>query len=324
VVAIVGRTGLTEDPALATGVAKFAAGLSDATVLPVTRRPNAFGAVDMGLAPGVGPGRARAAAGRDATEIISGLEEGALHGLVLLGVDPVADHPSGRGAAALDSADFVVAIDLFLTESSRMADVVFPAAGFAEVEGTMTNLEGRVQKLNRLVPAPGQARPVTEILGDLAARLGEAWGSSSAASFAAGMSQLPGFGEVSWESLDWGEGRDGIVVQGGDVTPGKGSGGDGPGDGLALHLARVLYDGGTAVSMGPSLARLRPDPAVHVHPEDADRLGLDGAARVTGSAGAADLAVVRDPSLAPGTVYVPFNLGVRIGSAPGVTVEAAP
>ncbi len=57
VVAIVGRTGYTEDPRLAESVAAFARDLPDATVLPIARRGNVFGALDMGLAPSLLPGR---------------------------------------------------------------------------------------------------------------------------------------------------------------------------------------------------------------------------------------------------------------------------
>jgi len=321
VVSIVGRTGLTEDPSLASAVADFAAGLPEASVLPVTRRPNAFGAVDMGIAPGVGPGRTAVDGGMGADEILD--DGGSVRAFLLLGADPVADHPAGTGAAALASAEFVVSIDLFLTESSRAADVVLPAAGFGEVEGTMTNIEGRVQKLNRLVPAPGAARPAGEILGDLAGRLGDHWDSSSAAAMAEVVATLPGHGDVSWDALDWGAGRDGIVVRGGEVAPQPAAVSDDElGDGFALHLARVLYDRGTQVVQGPSLGKLAADPAAYLHPDDAARLGVNGRVRVTGSAGSAELATIIDPTLAPGTVYVPFNLGVTLGSDPAVSLEA--
>jgi NADH-quinone oxidoreductase subunit G len=322
VVAIVGQTGLTDDAALASAVAEYAAGLPDASVLPAARRPNLFGALDMGLAPGIGPGRTIAEPGRDADGIISALADGSLRGVVLLGSDPAGDHPSGTAAAGLDAAEFVVSIDMFLTESSVAADVVLPAAGFGEVEGTMTNLEGRVQKVNRIVPAPGQARPANEILADLSARMGSPWEASSDAALAAEIGALATHAAVTWDALDWGAGRDGIVVAGGDVAFQAPSVDTSTGNGLALHLGRVLYDRGTAVAMGPSLARLAQEPAVYLHPDDAQRLAVNGTARVTGSAGTAELPVRIDPSLAPGTVYVPFNLGATLGSGAAVEVEA--
>jgi len=341
VVAIVGRTGLAESPQLAEAVAAFAAGLPEAKVLPVTRRSNTYGALDMGLAPNLLPGRVAAddpaavanlaerwggvpeAAGRDAAAIIEGLEEGAVRAVLLLGADPAADFPDpARAAAALERAEFIVAIDLFLNESSRRADVVLPTLGFAEVEGTVTNLEGRVQKVNRLITGPGQARPAVEVLEELSRRLGHAIGATSAEAVAAEIAEVaPEYGAASWQALEREEGRCGIVVDAsfaytpGDAAP------DEAVDGLSLHLARVLYDDGTALARSESLAKMRPEAAVHLNPEDAARLGIEAESivQVRGSAGEAELKTIIDDSLAPGTVYLPFNLGVSVGS--GLRVE---
>ena len=323
VVAIVGKTGLTEDSDLAGGVAAFAAELPEASVLAVSRRPNLYGAIDMGVAPGVGPGRVADDPGRDADGIIDGLDDGSISALILLGSDPAADHPSGTAGQALDKAQFVVSVDLFLNESSRGADVVLPAAGFAEVEGTMTNLEGRVQKVNRLVAAPGQARPANEILADLADRLGGEWESSSGASLGKDITTLSLYSDASWEALGWGGGRDGIIARGGEIGFGAPTVSKKTGNGLALHLGRVMYDDGTAVTMGPSLAKLAAKPALYLHPDDAAALKVAAGDRVsiTGSSGSAEVDAELDPSLAPGTVYLPFNRGVAVGSDPAVTVE---
>ncbi|MBU1228069.1 MAG: NADH-quinone oxidoreductase subunit NuoG, partial [Actinobacteria bacterium] len=219
VVAIVGRPGAGDDPRLAEAVLAFAAGLPGATLLPVTRRSNVYGAADMGLDPGLLPGRVAAPAGtggRDAAGIIEGLIAGEVAGLVLLGADPVADYlEPARAAAALEAASFTVAIGLFLDESAAMADVVLPALGFAEVEGTVTNLEGRVQKVNRLLPGPAGARPTHEILEDIARRMGGSIGAASAEALAAEMAATaPAYAGITWEALSWGEGRRGIVAPG--------------------------------------------------------------------------------------------------------------
>ena len=93
-----------------------------------------------------------------------------------------------------------------------------------------------------------------------------------------------------------------------------------------LHLARVLYDRGTLVQQGPSLARLAPEAVLRLHPADAARLGVadGGRVRLTGSAGSAELPAALDASLAPGTVYLPANLGVAVGGGLRVSVEALP
>jgi NADH-quinone oxidoreductase subunit G len=343
VVAIVGRTGLTEAPDLAEAVAAFAlADLPEARVMPIARRGNVYGAIDMGLAPGLLPGRVEAgtdaassiasawgsvpaAKGRDATGILSGLADGSVKALVMVGADPVTDHPDRAAAeAALQNADFVVSIDLFHTESNRHADVVLPALAFAETEGTVTNLEGRVQKVNRIVPGPGQARAGWEILVDLGGRLGGPSGTSAEALAKEIATTAPAYAGVTWDDLDWGGGRDGIVVptngQAIDFTPTAGAT-DTPGGDLVLHLARTLYDRGTLVANGASIAALAPGPAVHLHPDDAERLGLavGDRARLRGST----VPVRVDASLAPGTVYVPFDNGLSAGPGLEVTLEKA-
>jgi NADH-quinone oxidoreductase subunit G len=345
VVAIVGRAGLTEEPGLANAVAAFAATLPEASVLPVSRRGNLYGAIDMGVAPNLLPGRVPLddEAGRDAltavwgdvpTEpgldadgIIDGLADGTVKALVLLGADPAADHPGGfRARAAVSGAAFVVSLDLFVTDSNRDADVVLPVNAFSEVEGTVTNLEGRVQKVNRVAPGVAKSRPAVEVLEDLASRLGGSVGVSAAALAAEIRLAVPGYGDASWEGLARGAGRDGVLVGTASPPPSTGAaaGIDDPGD-MALHLGRVLYDHGTMVTAGPSLAKLAQRPIAYLHPEDAQRIGVEEGATVTvaGSGGSADLPVAFDESLTPGTVYVPFNLGISIGDSPAVTVEAS-
>jgi NADH-quinone oxidoreductase subunit G len=340
VVAIVGRAGLAESPQLAEAVAAFAVGLPDAKVLPVTRRCNIYGALDMGLAPNLLPGRIAAddpaglaalaerwggvpeVAGRDAAGVIEGLEDGSIKALLLLGADPASDFPDpARAAAALDRAEFIVAVDLFMNESSRRADVVLPALGFAEIEGTVTNLEGRVQKVNRLLAGPGQARPAVELLEELSRRLGHPIGAASTEAVAAEIAEVaPAY--PSWSALDWGEGRQGVVVGGPFVyAPGKSAPDENPGKGLTLHLARVLYDDGTSLAQSASLAKMRPEAAVHLHSTDAARLGVAAGSivRLRGSGGEAELKALLDDSLAPGAVYLPFNLGVSVGN--GLQVE---
>ncbi len=353
VVALVGRPGLAEDPRLAEAVAAFAAGLPDAGIMPLERRGNVVGALDMGLSPSLLPGRVAIddAAGRaalaeawgadlpegdglGAAGILAAAEAGDLDVLLLLGADPADDYPQGNVAdAALARTPFVVAFDLFLTDSSRQADVVLPVSGFGESEGTVTNVEGRVQKVNRLVPAPGAARPAWSVLEDVAARLGASLGAVSAEALSKEIAEVaPAYGGISWDLLDFGDGREGVVVPGPEATqplqhaPADPAVQPSARD-LVLHLARVLYDDGVHVRFGPSLARVVPVAAAYVHPNDATRLGLTAGTLVTvaGDRGEIDLPLGLDESLAPGTVYVPFNLDEtsELGNALAVTLEAA-
>ncbi len=160
-----------------------------ARFLPLLRRANVNGALDMGLAPGLLPGRTTLAAGadragvawpttpsgpgRDATGILQAAADGKVEVLVLLGADPLVDHPDRELARrALAGARTVIATDLFLTDSSRRADVVLAAAGPGEVDGTQTNIEGRISVLGRAVTAPGTARPDWMVAAELTRRLG--------------------------------------------------------------------------------------------------------------------------------------------------------
>ncbi len=217
-----------------------------------------------------------------------------------------------------------MSLDLFVNDSNRHADVILPVDGFAEVEGTVTNLEGRVQKVNRLVSGVGGSRPAVEVLDDLATRLGGSIGAGAAAVAKEIAAVAPLYAAMSWESLDWGKGRDGIVVGGGFTDSPADSFTETAPQGFALHLAPVLYDDGTLMTVSESLSPLAPEPAAHLHPDDATRLGVAAGATVTvtGNAGTETLPVRLDPTLAPGTVYVPL-VGVTLGNAVDVTVVKA-
>jgi NADH-quinone oxidoreductase subunit G len=347
VVALLGRCGYGEDRRLPEAVAAFVRTLPDARILPLARRSNVYGALDMGLAPTLLPGRVSASAeppasiadawgelpamaGNDCHGILEGVRDGTIQALVLVGADPVRDVPDGRLAyEALTSARFVVAIDQFLTDSSRLADVVLPAEGFAEVDGTVTNVEGRVQKVNRVVPGAGQSRPDWSVFDDLSRRLGRPIGLPSAPSIAKEIESVaPAYAGINWDLLEWDE-RDGAVVPYGEaVQPLEYVPADTPGavrkGNLVLHSARTMYDDGVLMRHGLSLHRLAPGATLHLHSDDAARLGVAEGSTVTveSEEASADLPVVFDDSLARGVVYVPFNQPgtPSLGGDPLVTV----
>jgi len=184
-----GRTSVAESEAFTVDVAALVArSHPGARFLPLLRRSNVNGALDMGLAPGLLPGRASLEAGAeratvvwpkvpkarglDATGILAAAAAGRVDVLVLLGADPLADHPDRDLATrALAGAGTVVALDLFLTESSDRADVVLAAAGPGETAGSHTNIEGRVSLLGQAVTPPGTARADWMIAAELALRM---------------------------------------------------------------------------------------------------------------------------------------------------------
>jgi NADH-quinone oxidoreductase subunit G len=111
--------------------------------------------------------------GLDAAGILQAAARGDVQGLFVLDTDLLAEWPDEAVArAALEKVPFVLVQTPLLTPTAQLADVVLPSAGFAEEDGTLTNLEGRVQSLGRAVTPPGEARNGWEILALLSNRLG--------------------------------------------------------------------------------------------------------------------------------------------------------
>jgi predicted molibdopterin-dependent oxidoreductase YjgC len=150
---------------------------------------NSQGARDMGLLPSFLPGylSVKDAAVRDRLGKLWGVEppaepglsyrqmlDGGVQALFVMGDDPASDP---KAAEKLLDLNFLVVQDLFLTETARLADVVLPAASFAEGDGTYTNLERRVQRAPEAIRPTGQSRPDWAILAALAGH----WPQSDAA-----------------------------------------------------------------------------------------------------------------------------------------------
>ncbi|MGH8869907.1 MAG: molybdopterin oxidoreductase family protein [Actinomycetes bacterium] len=122
-----------------------------------------------GVAPDALPGP-----GLSAVELLEALgTDGGPRALLVVGTNPVVSAPdSARVEAGLDALDLLVVSDLVPSETARRADVVLPTTQWAEEEGTLTNLEGRVIRRRRALDAPEGVRTDLEILAALAARLG--------------------------------------------------------------------------------------------------------------------------------------------------------
>ena len=112
--------------------------------------------------------------GRSAYELLDEIgRDGGVRALVLIGSNPVVSAPRAQHVEErLRSLDFLVVADFFLSETARLADVVLPSAQWAEEEGTMTNLEGRVILRRRAAEVPAGIRTDLEIIRALAERLG--------------------------------------------------------------------------------------------------------------------------------------------------------
>jgi NADH-quinone oxidoreductase chain G len=171
--------------------------LGHTTLVPLVRRGNLQGALDMGVLPdyyaGYQPVSPVSAAqykttgntvlpetpGLNAIEMLNGITSGSLGALYIMGDDPVGSAPDI--ASMLGKLDFLVVQDIFLTETAKMADVVFPAASFVEKSGTTTNMERRLLRIGQAEEPPGESMPDWQIIAALARKMGASmtYGASS-------------------------------------------------------------------------------------------------------------------------------------------------
>ena len=97
--------------------------------------------------------------GLTALEMLWAAEAGSLKGLIIVGENPVLSYPdTSRVLKALKKLEFLLVCDIFPTDTTALADVVLPAACFAEKDGTFTSTERRVQRVRKAVAPPGDAR----------------------------------------------------------------------------------------------------------------------------------------------------------------------
>ncbi len=111
--------------------------------------------------------------GVDAYEIMRKADSGEIKGLLSICFNPVVSLPDNNFVRrALEKLEFFAAIDFFMSETSRYADVVLPGSLQEEDEGTVTQLEGRVIRINKAVDCPGDARQDWRIIQDIARKMG--------------------------------------------------------------------------------------------------------------------------------------------------------
>jgi NADH-quinone oxidoreductase subunit G len=304
VTVVLGRGNLAES----SDYALFAAGAvlaaqPDARVLPVVRRGNVRGAVTAGLTPRSEDG--------DAASVLSRAAAGDVECLVLLGCDPVGDMPDADLVRrAFARVKHVIAIDTFVTESARHAEVFLPAAAYAEKVGTTTNCEGRVSDVAQKITSVGTARPDWMIAAELAMELGLDLGFANYRELHDKMTaSVAAFAPAADAKAVR---REGVVTTHAApvrITAKPHTAAPRLSHHFRLLVARVLYDRAIGTAQSPSLAGLAREAAVHLHPSDAQRLGVrEGAeVRVAANDAAVVLPVKCDESLARGVAFVPFN-----------------
>ncbi|MYH96999.1 MAG: molybdopterin-dependent oxidoreductase [Acidimicrobiia bacterium] len=297
--------------------------------LPALHRGNVLGALDMGLAPGVLPGRTTladggsglaeswgsvpSARGEDARGILKAAADGQIDVLILLGADPLGDFPNAEQAEeALSRVGTIIASDLFLNPSAAQAHIVFPAAGFAERGGTHTNLEGRITCQRQIITPPGTARADWAIATELARLLGADFGFGSPEEVWEEITRVaPSHRNLSSEAIEAAD--DGVVVADSSIefTSSQETTPVPPVDSYSLRLvsSRRMYDRGTLVQHAGSLASLAPAAVLSVNPYDFDRVGVEPGTdvRIISPVGEMDMPVVADPGVPRGTAAFGYN-----------------
>jgi len=108
-------------------------------------------------------------------QMLNAAEAGQIKAMYIMGENPMLSDPDlNHTEHCLKALDFLVVQDIFLTETARLADVVLPAASWAEKLGTITNTERRVQFIRPAVPVPGECKQDWWIVGQVARRMGYA------------------------------------------------------------------------------------------------------------------------------------------------------
>lgn len=142
--------------------------------------------------------------GLTSTKVLPAATAGNVKGLYIFGEDPIVTDPdTGHVRQALESVDFLVVQELFMTETAAYADVVLPGISYAEKDGTFTNTERRVQRVRKAVEPRGQAREDYEIFCEVMTRMGYPCAYESAKEIMEEISAVtPSFGGINYERLE--------------------------------------------------------------------------------------------------------------------------
>lgn len=175
-------------------------GVESGGVNPLRGQNNVQGACDMGALPNVFPGYQQVAnpdsrakfekawgvknlpgkPGLMIPQMMEGLVDNSVKAFWIFGENLANSEPDiAKVEHELASAEFLVCQDIFPTETTRFADVIFPSAGWSEDDGTFTNSERRINRVRKVSEPPGDARPNWWIFKEIARRLGHEWASNS-------------------------------------------------------------------------------------------------------------------------------------------------
>jgi formate dehydrogenase major subunit len=321
---------------------------------PLRGQNNVQGACDMGCLPNVYPGYQSVAeatvrskfeqAWHTSVPVDPGLtslgmsnqaRNGNFKGQIIFGEDPVVTDPDqNKVAAAIQALDMLVVVELSMTETAKMADVLLPAACFAEKQGTFTNCERRVQLVRKAIEPPFQAKADWKILAELAAKMGKGelmnWQNSEQI-FAEMASLTNSFSGMTYQLLDkhnglqWPCNSDHPLgtpcLHSKEFPIGKArlipveqtSTAEVPDSNypfwLTTHRLHYHYGCGSMTRQSPLLERETPEGLLFIHPQDAYDLGLKNhqAVAVSSRRGYLETRIVFNEQVAPGLLAMPYH-----------------
>lgn len=338
-------------------------GMPSAGVNPLRGQNNVQGACDMGALPNVFPGYQKVIDpvavekfkkawnveelsdrnGIMMPQMMEGLVDKKIRAFYVFGENLANTEPDiNKVEHELASAEFLVCQDIFPTETTRFAHVVFPAAAWSEDDGTFTSSERRVNRVRKIKNPPGQAKPNWWIFKELAKRMGHAWTSDSAGEiWDKEISVLaPALGGIKYsrieqDGLQWPcpspehpgtqfLHRDGIFTHGKGMftpvdwkPPAEVPDGDYP---FVLSTGRRLYHYHTRTQTGRSgLDFLMSEETADISSADARKLGIqqDEYVQVRSRRGSVKVKARITEQVPPGMVWMSFHF--REGSANWLT-----
>ena len=273
-------------------------------------------------------------------EMVDAAESGAMKGYFVMGENPMMSEPDLMHARhVMESLGFVLYQDIFMNETGEYADIILPAASFAEKNGTFTNSDRRVQLIRPGIESPGEARPDWIILQDLARRVEEKLEVSSSIGFDFDnpsqiwneMAELtPPFQGITHERIEKEDGvhwpcptpdHPGTPYLFSESFPrGKGAltplsyrpSQELPDEKypLILSTGRVLYHwhGGT-MTRRSKLDDIYPEALVEIHPSDAEKIGIITGdwVKVRSRRGEIEVKTLVTERSAAGMVFLPFH-----------------
>ena len=324
-------------------------GVEHAGVNPLRGQNNVQGACDMGALPNVFSdyrpvtraqdvavfekewgARLSTTTGLRTPEMFDAIIAGDLKAMYIMGEDPIlTDADANHVRKAISGLEFLVVQDIFPTETAKYADVVLPAACYAEKDGTFTNTERRVQRVRKAVEPPGEARADWQIICDLSRRMGYEMGCVSPADIFEEIRTLtPTYAGMTYDRVDacglqWpcpdidhpgtpylhedtfprGRGRLlGIEYE----APAELTNEDYP---YLLTTGRMLYQYNISTRQSATLDSLAPYELAEINPVDAASIGVSEGEemRVTSRRGSVVTRVTVTDRVPPGILFMTFH-----------------